>query len=68
METENLAQRVEKAISILVGAQSVIRLGALASDSCIMDEELQLKGSEDYYLLLKEVNLKINNAIKTLNF
>lgn len=52
---------------ILYDLQVFIKLGALASDSNIIDDNLQLnKRNDDYYLLFKTLNNKLQNAIKVL--
>ena len=52
---------------LLYDLQVFIKLGALASDSGIIDEELQLnKKNEDYYILLRTLNEKLQKAIDVL--
>lgn len=52
---------------VLYDVQTLVKFGALASDSAIIDKELQLKVSEDYYLLLKNINKKIQDALILLD-
>ena len=48
-----LENKVSECRNILYDVQTFIKLGALASDSGITDEDLQLhKSSDDYYILL----------------
>ena len=52
---------------ILYDLQVFIKLGALASDSVIIDEELQLnKDKDDYYILFRTLNKKLQKAIDIL--
>lgn len=67
MSDKTLENRTDLALSYLNSAQCLIKIGALASDSCIIDEELQINPSEDYYLLLKEINSKIQESINLLS-
>ena len=40
---------------LLLEVKCLARLGALASDSCIGDEELQMQDNIEYYFALKQV-------------
>ena len=51
MEQENL----NKVGHLLIEVKCLARLGALASDSCIIDDELQLQDNIEYYFALKQV-------------
>ena len=52
---------------LLLEVKCLARLGALASDSCIIDDELQLnKSNDDYYIYFRTLNKKLNKAIKVL--
>lgn len=52
---------------VLYDLQVFIKLGALTSDSGIIDEDLQLnKGKDDYYILFRTLNKKLTKAIKVL--
>ena len=67
----NALNRLENKISdarmILYDLQVFIKLGALASDSSIIDDDLQLnKCSDDYYILFRTLNNKLEKAIKVL--
>lgn len=64
---------LEKSISdarmILYDLQVFIKLGALASDSGIIDDDLQLdKSGDDYYILFRTINEKLQKAIDILGF
>jgi len=68
---ENALNLLENKLSdcriILYDVQTFVRLGALASDSGIIDDDLQLhKSSDDYYILLRTINQKLQNAINIL--
>lgn len=52
---------------ILYDLQVFLKYGALASDSNIIDEELQLnKSNDDYYIYFRTLNKKLQKAIKVL--
>ena len=40
---------------LLLEVKCLARLGALASDSCICDDELQMQDNLEYYFTLKQV-------------
>ena len=40
---------------LLLAVKCLARLGALASDSCICDNELQMQDNLEYYFALKQV-------------
>ena len=62
-----LESRVSECSLILYDIKTFVKFGALGSDSNIIDEDLQLnKSSDDYYILLRTINKKINKAIKVL--
>ena len=46
----------------LLEVKCLARLGALASDSCIIDDELQMQDNLEYYFALKQVA----NLIRTI--
>lgn len=66
MTKESIEKRVNLALNVLNSTNAMIRMGALASDSCIIDKELQTS-NEDYYLLLKEISIKIQESINLLS-
>lgn len=62
-----LENKLSDARMILYDLQVFIKLGALASDSEIIDEELQLnKDKDDYYILFRTLNKKLQKAINIL--
>lgn len=68
---KNVLNRLESKISdarmILYDLQVFIKLGVLASDSGIIDDDLQLnKDKDDYYILFRTLNKKLQNAIDIL--
>ncbi len=68
---KNALKRLESKISdarmILYDLQVFVKLGALASDSGIIDEDLQLNNDkDDYYILFRTLNKKLQNAIDIL--
>jgi len=50
---------------LLLEIKCLARLGALASDSCILDDKLQLQDNLEYYFVLRQI---INLIIKIENF
>lgn len=71
MYDNNALNRLENKLSdarmILYDLKVFIKLGALASDSNIIDDNLQLnKFNDDYYLLFRTLNKKLEKAIKVL--
>ena len=68
---KNALNRLENEVSvarmILYDLQVFIKLGALSSDSGIIDEDLQLsKDKDDYYILFRTLNKKLQKAIDIL--
>jgi|GEM_PF-1226667 hypothetical protein len=62
-----LEKRISDARMILYNLKVFIKLGALASDSNITDDNLQLnKCNDDYYILFRTLNNKLEKAIKVL--
>lgn len=62
-----LENKVSDARMILYDLQVFIKYGALASDSNIIDDDLQLnKSNDDYYIYFRTLNKKLNKAIKVL--
>ncbi len=60
-------KQISDARMILYDLQVFIKLGALASDSGIIDEDLQLnKDKDDYYILFRTLNKKLQKAIDIL--
>ena len=66
-ELNRLKNSIINAKMILYDLQVFIKYGALASDSNIIDDELQLnKSNDDYYIYFRTLNKKLNKAIKVL--
>ena len=66
-EINRLKNSIINARMILYDLQVFIKHGALASDSNIIDEDLQLnKSNDDYYIYFRTLNKKLNKAIKVL--
>lgn len=66
MTVKTIENRLNLVLNNLNLINSLVKIGALASDSCIIDKELQLTPNEDYYLLLKEISVKIQESINLL--
>lgn len=61
-------KRISDAKMVLYDLRVFIKLGALASDSGIIDDDLQLdKSSDDYYILFRTMNKKLQKAIDILD-
>lgn len=67
MTVKTIENRLNLVLNNLNLINSLVKVGALASDSCIIDKELQLTSNEDYYLLLKEISIKIQESINLLS-
>lgn len=66
-ELNRLKNSIINAKMILYDLQVFIKYGALASDSNIIGDDLQLnKSNDDYYIYFRTLNKKINKAIKVL--
>ncbi len=64
---KRLESKIFDARMILYDLQVFIKLGALASNSVIIDKDLQLnKDKDDYYILFRTLNKKLTKAIKVL--
>ena len=62
-----LEKRISDARMILYDLRVFIKLGA--SDSGIIDNDLQLdKSGDDYYILFRTINKKLQKAIDILDF
>ena len=64
---ENQDTKIEKIQSILEEALAMVKIGALASESCIIDKDLQIRDSMDYYYLLRRINTLLTNIRHTLD-
>ena len=64
---ENQDTRIEKIQSILEEAIAMVKIGTLATESCIIDEDLQMRDNTDYYHLLRRINALLTNIRHTLD-
>ena len=64
---ENQDTRIEKIQAILEEAIAMVKIGALATESCIIDEDLQMRDGTDYYHLLRRINALLTNIRHTLD-
>lgn len=62
---KNEENKIEQTQSLLFEARALIKICALASDSCITDSELQLCHQEEVFVILRKVNSILSN-IETL--
>ncbi len=63
----SLQEKLNETGHLLLEIKCLARLAALASDSCIDDNELQLQDNLEYYFILRQItNLvnKIENLIQ----
>lgn len=58
---KSLETRVEKIQKLLSEARALVKICALATDSCITDSDLQLKDSTELYIVLRNINLLLIN-------
>lgn len=59
--------KLNKVGHLLLEAKCLSRLSALASDSCIIDDELQIQDNVDFYFALRKIVNIINEAENILN-
>ena len=59
--------RIEKIQPILEETIAMVKIGALASESCIIDEDLQMRDNTDYYHLFRRINALLTNIRHTLD-
>ena len=64
---ENQDTRIEKIQPILEEALAMVKIGVLATESCIIDEDLQMRDNTDYYHLLRRINALLTNIRHTLD-
>lgn len=64
---DNQESRIEKIQSILEETIAMVKIGALATESCIIDEDLQMRDGTDYYYLLRRINALLTNIRPTLD-
>lgn len=54
-KNEEQEEKLREVGHLLLEAKCVARISALASDSCIGDDELQMQDNLEYYFALKQV-------------
>ena len=52
-------EKLNKVGHLLLEIKCLARLGSLASDSCIIDDELQLQDNLEYYFVLRRITILI---------
>lgn len=62
-----LENKVSDSKLLLYNIQTLLKMGALSSDSAIIDSDLQTS-KEDYYKLLKTINAEVQKVIKILDY
>ena len=62
-----LESKVSDSKLLLYNVQTLLKIGALSSDSAIIDSDLQTS-KEDYYKLLKTINSEVQKVIKILDY
>lgn len=62
-----LESKVSDSKLLLYNVQTLLKMGALSSDSAIIDSDLQTS-KEDYYKLLKTINAEVQKVIKILDY
>ena len=55
VKNEEQEEALREVGHLLLEIKCLARLGALASDSCIIDDELQMQDNLEYYFALKQV-------------
>lgn len=59
--------KLNEAGSLLLEVKCLVKLTALASDSCIIDDELQLQDNLAYYFVLRKIIHTINQIDNILD-
>lgn len=59
-------ERSNEAGHLLLEVKCFARLGALASESCIDDNELQLRDNLEYYFILRQIVNLVNKIEKLI--
>ena len=54
-------EKLNEAGHLLLEVKCLARLGALASESCIDDNELQLQDNLEYYFILRQIANLVNS-------
>ncbi|MCM1004270.1 MAG: hypothetical protein NC408_08015 [Candidatus Gastranaerophilales bacterium] len=60
-------EKLNEAGHLLLEIKCLARLGALASESCIGDKELQLQDNLEYYFVLRKIVNIVNEVENLLN-
>ena len=55
VKNEEQEEALREVGHLLLEVKCLARLGALASDSCIVDDELQMQDNLEYYFALRQV-------------
>ena len=55
VKDEEQEEKLREAGHLLLEVKCLARLGALASDSCIGDDELQMQDNLEYYFILRQI-------------
>lgn len=63
----NQEEKLNGARHLLLKAKCLAKLSALASDSCVIDKELQLQDNIEYYFVLRKIVNVINEIENILN-
>lgn len=58
---KSLETRVEQIQKLLGEVRVLVKICALATDSCITDSDLQLKDSTELYIVLRNINSLLIN-------
>lgn len=64
---EVVRDKLNEAGSLLLEVKCLVRLAALASDSCIIDDELQLQDNLEYYFVLRKIINTLNQIDNILD-
>lgn len=64
---EVIQDKLNNAGSLLLEVKCLVRLAALASDSCIIDDELQLQENLEYYFVLRKIINTLNQIDNILD-
>ena len=67
VKNEEQQEKLNEVGHLLLEVKCLARLGALASDSCIGDDELQLRDNLEYYFTLRRITNLIIKIEKLIN-
>ncbi len=67
VKNEEQEEKLREVGHLLFEVKCLARLGALASDSCIGDDELQMQDNLEYYFILRQITNLIIKIEKLLN-